>query len=241
MLKKNIEPKGAFPYKPPSIEIKKKYSYIFKINHRLPERFFKKIFDKLVSFLFLLLSLPIFLFLKIAYIFEGLIIPENSGPMFFYYNAISEGKVFRKYKIRLIKTNYIIDDLAQKGDWRAYSAEWNKSSRTYIGIFVKKFYLDELPQFYNVLIGDMSLVGPRPLSVVHYKRDLAQGNVTRKLIKGGLLGMGHIMKGKPEFGDPTYEYEYIHQYILRSDFSLFCLDLKIIIKGILLIFKGGGY
>ena len=41
----------------------------------------------------------------------------------------------------------------------------------------------------------MSIVGPRPLSVLHYERDKAQGNVTRSLLKGGLLGLGHINKG----------------------------------------------
>ena len=87
----------------------------------------------------------------------------------------------------------------------------------------------------------MSIVGPRPLSVLHTERDAEQGNVTRKLIKGGLLGLGHINKGTSEMGNPIYEYEYIDKYMNASDIELLFLDLKIIYKGILLIFKGEGY
>jgi len=239
--KKLIEPMEAFPYWPPSKEIRQKYHHIFELNNELPSRFFKTAFDKLVASLLLLIAVPILFILKIAFIVEGLLIQENKGPMFFYYNAVSAGKMIPKYKIRLIKTKYIEPEGAKRGDWIAYSAEWTPDSRTYVGRFVKKFYLDELPQFYSVLKGDTSIVGPRPLSVLHYQRDLAQGNVARKLLKGGLLGLGHINKGTSEMGNPIYEYEYLDQYIKRSSFSLLCLDLWIIWKGIIVIFKGGGH
>lgn len=235
------EPTNAFPYKPPTIEIKRKYSHIFANQFSLKNRYLKLVFDKLIALLFLLTTLPVIVLLKLAFIIEGFIIPENKGPMFFSYNAVSQGKVFPKYKIRLIKTKYIELEGAKRGDWIAFSAEWNEDSRTYVGSFVKKFYLDEIPQFWNVLRGDMSIVGPRPLAVIHYERDLSQGNVTRKYLKGGLLGLGHIMKGKPEFGNPIYEYEYIDQYIKRSELGLLWLDLTIILRGILLILKGGGH
>ena len=235
------EPKKAFPYKSPSDYIKQKYSYIFNEQFSIKHKYFKLLFDKVVALIFLVTTLPIVILLKLAFIVEGLFIPENKGPMFFSYNAVSQGKVFPKYKIRLIKTKYIEPEGAKRGDWIAYSAEWNEDSRTYVGAFVKKFYLDEIPQFWNVLRGDMSIVGPRPLAVIHYERDLAQGNVTRKLLKGGLLGLGHIMKGKPEFGNPIYEYEYIDQYSKRSELGLLLLDLTIIWRGILLILKGGGH
>jgi lipopolysaccharide/colanic/teichoic acid biosynthesis glycosyltransferase len=241
MFNINPEPLEAFPYKPPSKEILQKYHHIFELKDQLPPRFLKSAFDKLVAIILLIIATPILLLLKIAYLIEGWIIPENKGSMFFYYNAVSAGKIIPKYKIRLIKTNYIEPEGAKRGDWIAYSAEWTPDSRTYVGQFVKKFYLDELPQFYSVLKGDTSIVGPRPLSILHYERDLAQGNVTRKLLKGGLLGLGHINKGTSEMGNPIYEYEYVDQYLKRSSLGLLCLDLWIITKGIQVIVKGGGH
>ena len=235
------EPTEAFPYKPPTPEVLESYPHIFNLKETLPPRFFKITFDKLVAVVLLLISAPILLLLKFAFLIEGWFIPENKGPMFFYYNGVSAGKIIPKYKIRLIKEKYIEPEGAKRHDWIAYSAEWTLDSRTYVGQFVKKFYLDELPQFWSVLKGDMSIVGPRPLSVLHYERDRAQGNVTRFLLRGGLLGLGHINKGTSEMGNPIYEYEYVDQYLKRSSFGLLCLDLWIIWKGILVIIKGGGH
>jgi lipopolysaccharide/colanic/teichoic acid biosynthesis glycosyltransferase len=235
------EPTQAFPYTPPNDEMLQKYAHIFELKETLPPRFFKILFDKLIAIFLLLASAPIFFLLKIAFLVEGWLIPENRGPMFFYYNGVSAGKIIPKYKIRLIKTKYIDLEGAKRHDWIAYSAEWTPSSRTHVGQFVKKFYLDELPQFWSVLKGDMSIVGPRPLSVLHYERDRAQGNVTRFLLRGGLLGLGHINKGTSEMGNSIYEYEYVDQYLKRSSLSLLGLDLWIIWRGILVVIKGGGH
>lgn len=240
-MNKNSEPKEAFPYKPPTEEIKAEYAHIFSINCPLKPRLIKTAFDKALALILLIFALPIFLILKLAFVIEGWIIPENKGPMFFYYNAVSAGKIVPKYKIRLIKTKYIEPVGANRGDWIAYSAEWTPDSRTYVGQFVKKFYLDELPQFWSVLKGDMSIVGPRPLSVLHYERDRAQGNVTRFLIRGGLLGLGHINKGTAEMGNPSYEYEYVDNYLKLSPTKMLWLDIWVIWRGFLLILKGGGH
>ena len=120
--------------------------------------------------LIILLGFPILIFLKILYIIEGILIPANAGPLIYYYYAVSQGKVFKKYKIRVIKLGCIDHAKAEEGKWEAYSSEWKTECRTIMGKFVKKFYLDEIPQLYSILKGDMSIVGPRPLSELHYHR-----------------------------------------------------------------------
>lgn len=235
-----VEPKEAFPYRPPSDEIKITYKTIFDLDHAIEPRFPKLVFDKLFSLSVLVVAAPILLLLWIAYKIEGIIIPENRGPLFYHYNAMSAGEVIPKYKIRVIKTECIDPELAKIHDWHAFKNEWNPACRTHVGQFVKSYYLDELPQFFSVLKGDMSMVGPRPLAIHHYERDLEQGNVTRKLIRGGILGLGHIRKGTEEMGDPKFEYEYIYKCMNLSSMQVLRLDLWIIYRGLRVVLKGKG-
>jgi len=234
------EPREAFPYWPPDETLKEKYRHFYNLTGPLKPRPLKTAFDKIFSSVILLSVSPILLGLYIANLIEGSVIPENKGPLFYYYWAVSAGRPFKKYKIRLIKMKYVDKELAKKGDWHAWAGEWTPDCRTYVGRFVKKFYLDELLQFYNVLKGDMSIVGPRPLAVHHYERDVAQGNVTRNLVRGGILGYGHIRKGTSEFGNPRYEFEYVDRYLNDPPLKFLLFDLTIILKGIKVVLEGKG-
>lgn len=233
--------KKTFPYQPPSDEVKSRYASYFIEDVSIRSRACKRIIDVLAGSIFCLLSIIPLSIIFIAYKIEAIFYPENGGPTFYFYWAVSNGELIKKWKIRQIKIGNIDVSAASRNDWRAFSGEWDETARTFTGAFVKKWYLDELPQFFSVVRGDISLVGPRPLSREHYDRDLAQGNVTRKLLKGGMLGLGHIQKGTALMGESSFEYEYLEIYDRSNCAHLLKTDFFIIKKGIALILRGGGH
>jgi len=234
------EPPEAFHCKPPSEEILTEFSYLFSIEGPLPDRILKLAFDKIMSFCALFFLFPLIFLLYLANLFEGFLFPRNRGPFIFSYIASTAGRPFRKHKIRQIKMEEIDPVLAKKGLWHAYAKEWSPNSLTYVGRIVKALYLDELPQLWDILVGNMSFVGPRPLSWHHYERDLKQGNITRKLLKAGLLGPGQSQKGTPLMGDPRGDFEYARIYAESPPLKLLFNDIKIIIQGIMVVFRQRG-
>lgn len=107
----------------------------------------KEIFDKLVSAISLILFLPIMILI-------GLVVKVTShGPVIFKQERVGKnGKIFQIYKFRTMYHNKSGHGIPVKGDSRV----------TPFGAFLRKWKLDELPELWNILIGDMSFVGPRP-------------------------------------------------------------------------------
>ena len=187
---------------------------------------FKRLFDILLAISLIIALFPIYLIIALI-----IFIQDFGTPIFKQMRVGKGGKEFMFYKFRSMPLKTPNVESHQK----------DKLKITPFGKFIRRTNLDELPQFWSVFIGDMSLVGPRPISIMHYERDLTQGNISRKILKGGLLGLGHINKGTLQMGDPQFEYEYIDNYIKYSNWDLIKLDFKIILRGVKLISQGGGF
>jgi len=154
----------------------------------------------------------------------------SRGPVFFIQKRYGEGgKPFKMLKFRsmTVMENDETVRQATKGDKRL----------TKIGAFIRKTSIDELPQFINVLLGDMSIVGPRPHATVHNEqyRVMIKGYMLRHKVKPGITGLAQIsgcrgITDTPEKMEARvkYDMEYIKKWSLW-------LDLKIIL---LTIFRG---
>ncbi|MEM6984819.1 MAG: undecaprenyl-phosphate glucose phosphotransferase, partial [Pseudomonadota bacterium] len=184
----------------------------------------KRIEDIVLSTLILIMISPVLLGLAFAVKFT------SKGPVFFKQNRYGiDGKPIKVWKFRSMN---VMEDGA-----KVTQATKNDSRFTPIGQFIRKTSLDELPQFINVLQGQMSIVGPRPHAVAHNEeyRKLVDGYMLRHKVKPGITGWAQIngWRGETDTLDKMekrieFDLEYIRNW------SLF-FDLKIVF---LTIFKG---
>lgn len=174
----------------------------------------KRILDICSSIFLLFIFSPLFILVPIViYLFD-------EKQIFFIHERIGlNGKPFRIYKFKSMKNSLKIYEFDEKGDLIK-----NKSTITKIGKFLRKTSIDEIPQLFNVLKGDMSLVGPRPLI-----KEILNANETlsyhRSLVKPGITGLWQIKNRKNHYNLNDmidYDLEYIEKQSL-------CLDLKIIL------------
>lgn len=200
----------------------------------------KRIFDLIfVSVLLLLISPFLFLLLLLAALERLLFF--DPGPLFISEPRVSKGIVFNLIKLNMYqeksRRKYIqISDGFKKYGTYAY-LQMQTESFTYIGRIMKKYYLDELGQLFNVLSGDMSLVGPRPLPVGHEPNTLPP----RQNLKAGIVGFTATRWKNEQKVDPTEaDLEYLEIYKNESILELLKVDIQIIIAALRAICKGRG-
>src|ERR1700722_6416156 len=187
-----------------------------------PYLFQKRIFDVAFSTLILLLTLPFTVLIALA------IKLSSQGPVLFIQDRVGlNGRVFRMFKFRTMKVGS-----REEGDTRWTSD--NDPRRTLIGTLLRKTNLDELPQFLNVLKGDMSIVGPRPerpYFVERFLEEIDRYN-SRHMFKAGITGWAQVNGWR---GDTSIKKRVEYDLYYLRNWSL-TFDLQIITMTVLRIF-----
>ncbi|HRZ33167.1 MAG: undecaprenyl-phosphate glucose phosphotransferase [Flavobacterium sp.] len=187
---------------------------------------FKRIFDIIFS-----LCVIVFLLSWLVPLLALLIKLESKGPVFFKQGrpGLDEEEFFC-YKFRSMQMNHTTEKEASKNDPRV----------TKIGRFLRKTSLDELPQFFNVLLGDMSVVGPRPHL---WSQNRVYGNrvkkyMVRHYVKPGITGLAQVKGFRGEIETDEDMINRIKLDVFYIENWSFILDIKIIFQTVINIFKG---
>jgi lipopolysaccharide/colanic/teichoic acid biosynthesis glycosyltransferase len=189
------------------------------------QRLGKRLLDVGVTSLLLIVTLPLFALVFVAYL----------GRPFYREARISRGRTFGLLKFRTLRT----DVLARAGG-HARPLEADPANLTWLGRHVlKPWYLDEVPQLWNVLRGDFSLVGPRPWPPELVERQRAEGLTYRDDVPAGLTGLAQLSKGS-EHRYADLDLEYVAQASRLGGWGLVRYDLEILFRTIGVIARGQG-
>ena len=193
----------------------------------------KRVMDFILSAVFLVLLTPLFVLVG------ALIALTSRGPVFFVQDRVGHNKRrFRMYKFRTMtkEAELLQEELEGLNEAEGPVFKINNDPRiTKIGKILRKTSIDELPQLVNVLKGDMSLVGPRPLPLRDYRRFQKNWQKRRVSVKPGITGLWQVC-GRNDLSFDRWielDMEYIDHW------SLF-LDFKILIKTIPVVLSGKG-
>lgn len=199
--------------------------------------FIKRVMDIIGAIIGIILMIPITLGIGIANFFVG-----DKGPIFYTHERIGKnGKHFKMYKYRsmCIDADKKLEELLEQDEearkeWEVNQKLQNDPRVTKVGNFLRKTSLDEVPQFINVLLGEMSLVGPRAVVDGEIERFGIQKDKILS-VKPGITGRW-AANGRSNI---DYEERVAMEAAYVDDFSIF-QDIKIIIKTIACVLKKEG-
>ena len=183
---------------------------------KMYSKFIKRLIDIILSLIALLLLWPVFIVIAI------LIKKEDKGTVF--YKQIRTGKNGKNFEMFKFRSMNVVErgkEMTIKHEQRV----------TKIGKFLRKTSLDELPQFLNVLKGDMSFIGPRPWIVEYYER-FNEEQKKRVDVRPGIIGLAQAKgrNGLTIFEKIKYDLEYVNNLS-------FIMDVKIIIESVKIVLK----
>lgn len=190
-------------------------SSVFQIYRDL----FKPVIDFAVAFIAFVILSPVFLLIAIV-----LFIQNGGKPFFFQSRPGKNGKVFR-----VIKFKTMTDKKGSNGELLP-----DADRITGVGNFVRKSSLDEIPQLLNVILGDMSLVGPRPL-LIEYLPLYNQMQKRRHEVRPGITGWAQVNGRNAISWEQKFEYDI--WYVKNISLAL---DIKILWKTVAKVFKSEG-
>ncbi len=188
---------------------------------------FKRLADIVFSMLALLLLWPLLILIAL------IIWLDTGGPILFLQERIGQGGL----PFRIIKFRTMTVDAESQGPQLSFPED---KRQTRVGSFLRRFRLDELPQFINILKGDMSLVGPRP-ERRYFIEQISQSTpdyTTLLQMRPGLTSWGQVRFGYASTIEQIAERMQYDLYYVRN-FSI-KFDLKIILHTIRIVFSGKG-
>ncbi len=181
--------------------------------------------DRTLAAVVLLLLIPLFAVIALSILAQSFFQSAARGPILISEPRMSQGATFTMFKFC---TYYVREDELHTHK-RGTTDFVNDRNVTPVGWILRKFYLDELPQLWNILLGHMSSVGPRPVPEPMYLDVLKQGYQCKRVLPAGLGGPVQVLKGKwREYGRYLDADEnLIQEYLRRSPGGVVALDLAI--------------
>jgi lipopolysaccharide/colanic/teichoic acid biosynthesis glycosyltransferase len=200
----------------------------------------KKVTDKIVCGLLLILLSPVFVVVLAAMATDMLAARRDRGPFLYRETRISMGQVFGLLKFRTLRREALGSQVGAEAHARLLEAD--SDNLTWAGRRVlKPCYLDELPQLLNVLKGDISLVGPRPWPPSMVAQQVAAGFDYRNLVVAGWTGPAQVQKGVTESSGYTdLDLDYVEACRTWSGPRLLRYDLGILWRTVKLMVRGEG-
>ncbi|MBP1841717.1 sugar transferase [Formosa algae] len=178
---------------------------------------FKRVIDFSASLIGFILLFPIFLIVTLI-----LLITNNGQPFFFQSRPGKDEKVFR-----IMKFKSMSDKTDENGTLLPDAERVTK-----LGTFIRKFSLDEIPQLLNVIKGDMSLIGPRPL-LVRYLPYYTKEEQIRHSVRPGITGLAQV-SGRNSIGwddKLAKDIEYVQNLSFKTDLQILFKTVEKVVKG----------